>query len=150
MPSQHTLEDRHRAAASLVSCCNSIAASRECGIPASTIRHWRQNDVDFALIVQELMAEIGETMKFKYAQIIEESADQALDRLQNGDFVRDKTGELVRVPIRGKDAAIIGAVAFDKLRLAESQPTTIVRHEDSKAQLERLADEFRAISDARR
>jgi len=52
--------------------------------------------------------------------------------------------------MRGKDIAICGAVAFDKLRLAESQPTAIVRHEETKAQLEGLANEFRAISELNR
>ena len=97
------------------------------------------------------MAEVGETMKLKYAKIIAESADQTLDRLQSGDVVRDqRTGELVRVPMRGRDAAIVGAVHFDKLRLLESAPTSIVRHEDTQKNLRRLAEEFAAISRAGR
>ncbi len=148
MASTYTREDRYKAAASLFACSNSIAASRETGIPASTIRHWSLNDIEFQEMGQEIRAEFGETIKNKLAAIVNESADQALDRLRNGDVIRDpKTGDQVRVPVKGRDAAIIGAVAFDKLRLAESQPTSIVRHEDTKAQIERLADEFRAISE---
>ena len=115
---------------------------------ASTIRHWSQNDDDFQMMCQEIRTEFGEKIKFKLAEIIDESADQTLDRIRNGDVIRDtKTGELVRVPIKGRDLAIIGAVAFDKLRLAENQPTNITRHE-SEVNLKRLADEFRAISEA--
>ena len=80
---------------------------------------------------QEIKTEFGEKIKYKFAEIINESADQTLDRLQNGDVIRDtKTGELIRIPIKGRDAAIIGAVAFDKLRLAENQPTNIVQREN--------------------
>jgi hypothetical protein len=93
---------------------------------------------------QEVWVEFGESIKSKLAAIIDESADQALDRLKHGDVVRDnRTGDLVRVPIKGKDAAIIGAVSFDKLRLAENQPTSIVaKSHDVQA----LAQQFAALS----
>ena len=148
MATKYTRTDRYKAAAALVATGNSMAASRESHIPASTIRHWSHNDDDFQLMCQEIRTEFGEKIKYKLAEIIDESADQSLDRIRNGDVIRDtKTGELVRVPIKGRDLAIIGGVAFDKLRLAENQPTNIVQH-DSKDHLARLADEFRAISEA--
>ncbi len=148
MTSKYTLEDRYKAAAALVSTGNSQSASRESNIPASTLRHWAHHDEDFQLMCQEIRTALGEKIKYKYATIIDESADQVLDRLRNGDVIRDtKTGELVRVPIKAKEAAIIGAIAFDKLRLAENQPTTIVKH-DTQANLNRLVDVFKAISDA--
>jgi 3-keto-L-gulonate-6-phosphate decarboxylase len=144
MTKKYTLEDRHRAAASLISCCNSIAASRECGIPASTIRGWRQHDLPFQEICQELMAEIGESMKFEYAKIIEASADELLDRIQNGDPVMDKTGELTRIPVKARDLAVAGGVTFDKMRLLEHQRTSIVaKSNDVKA----LAQQFAALSE---
>ncbi len=149
MATKHTRTDRYKAAAALVATGNSKAASRESGIPASTIRHWSQNDDDFQMMCQEIKTEFGEKIKYKYAEIINESADQTLDRLRYGDVIRDtKTGELVRVPIKGKDAAIIGAVAFDKLRLAENQPTAIVQQENSEERMQRLTDKLREISRA--
>ena len=141
MATKYAREDRYRAAAALVATGNSKAASRESNIPASTIRHWSQHDDDFQLMCQEVRTEFGEKIKYKLAEIVNESADQTLDRIRNGDVIRDtKTGDLVRVPIKGKDAAIIGAVAFDKLRLAESQPTTIVHHESSDDRLQKLEE----------
>ena len=149
MASQYTIEDRYKAAAALVATGNSKAASRECHIPASTIRHWANNDPDFQMMCQEIRTEFGEKIKYKLAEIIDESATQTLDRVRNGDVIRDnKTGELVRVPIKGRDLAIIGGVSFDKLRLAENQPTTIVKQESSKDHLERLAELFRNIGRA--
>jgi hypothetical protein len=151
MATKHTREDRYKAAAALVASGNSKAASRESGIPASTIRHWSHNDDDFQLMCQEIKTEFGEKIKYKFAEIINESADQTLDRLHYGDVIRDtKTGELIRVPIKGKEAAIIGAVAFDKLRLAENQPTNIVQHENSEEHIKRLAEKCIAISRASR
>jgi len=149
MATKYAREDRYKAAAALVATGNSKAASRESHIPAPTIRHWSCNDEDFQMMCQEIKTEFGEKIKYKLAEIIDEAADQTLDRLRNGDVIRDsKTGDLVRVPIKGKDSAIIGAVAFDKLRLAENQATTIVQQEDSNEYLERLTKNVRAISAA--
>lgn len=148
MSNKYTREDRYKAAALYVATGNSMAVSRETGIPASTIRHWLKHDEDFRLMCQEVRTEFGEKIKSKYAQIIDEATDQVLDRLRNGDVVRDtKTGELNRVPVKAKEAAIIGAIHFDKSRLLASQPTQITRHE-SAANLQRLADQFRAIGKA--
>jgi len=151
MATKYTREDRYKAAAALVVTGNSIAASSESHIPASTIRHWSQHDEDFQLMCQEIRTEFGEKIKYKLAQIINESADQTLDRLRNGDVVRDsKTGELIRVPMKGKDTSIVGGIAIDKLRLAENQPTAIVQRESSDEYLQRLAERFAAMSIAHR
>ena len=148
MTKKYTREDRYKAAALYVATGNSMAVSRETGIPASTIRHWAHQDEDFQMMCQEIRAEFGEKIKCKYIQIIDESTDQVLDRLRNGDFVRDtKTRELIRVPVKAKEAAIIGAITFDKYRIAENQPTKITRHE-SAANVQRLAEKFDAIANA--
>ncbi len=149
MANKHTIENRYRAAAALTATGNSKAASRESGIPASTIRHWAHNDDDFQMMCQEIRTEFGEKIKHQLAEIIHESAKETLDRVINGDVIRDpKTGELVRVPIKGRDLAIIGGVAFDKLRLAESQPTAIIQHENSEDRLKRYIEKFQAVAEA--
>ncbi len=149
MANKHTIENRYRAAAALIATGNSKAASRESGIPASTIRHWAHNDDDFQMMCLEIRTEFGEKIKHQLAEIIHESANETLDRVINGDVIRDtKTGELVRVPIKGRDLAIIGGVAFDKLRLAESQPTAIVQHENSEDSIKRFTEKFEAIAGA--
>lgn len=149
MTKKYTREDRYRVAALLFSTGNSMEVFRETGIPASTIRYWAHNDEDFQLMCQEIRAEFDDKIKYKYVQIIDESTDQVLDRLRNGDVMRDnKTGELIRVPVKAKEAAIIGAIVSDKLRLAENQPTTIVQHESVEQARKRLLDHFRAIANA--
>jgi hypothetical protein len=145
MSSKYTRETRYQAAAAMVAHGNSLAVADQTGIPASTLRYWHRNDEEFQSMCQEVWVEFGDGIKSKLAAIIDESADQALDRLKNGDVVRDnRTGDLVRVPIKGRDAAIVGAVAFDKLRLAENQPTSIVaKSNDVKA----LAEQFAKLSE---
>ena len=151
MPSKYSRSDRTKAAAAMVSYGNSLVVSDQTGIPASTLRHWHRNDEEFQSMCQEIWVEFGEEIKANLAQIVKESGTQVLDRLRLGDVIRDpRTGEQVRIPVKARDLAVTGAIAFDKLRLAESQPTSIVRHEDSAEKLKRLADDFRAISKANR
>ena len=89
------------------------------------------------------MAEIGESMKFRYAKIIEAAADELLDRLQNGDPVMDRTtGEIGRVPVKARDLAVAGGVTFDKMRLLDHQPTRITATTD----VSKLAEQFAALS----
>lgn len=149
MTKKYTREDRYRAAALLFVTGNSMAVFRETGIPASTIRYWVHNDEDFHSMCREIRAEFNDKIKYKYVQIIDESTDQVLDRLKNGDVFRDnKTGELVRVPVKAKEAAIIGGIVSDKLRLAENLPTTIIQQESGEQARKRLIDKFRAIAEA--
>ena len=85
MATKYATEDRYKAAAALVATGNSKAASRESGVPASTIRHWANNDEDFQMMRQEIRTEFGEEIKYMLAEIIHESAAQTLDRVRNGD-----------------------------------------------------------------
>ena len=100
---------------------------------------------------QEIWCEYGDEIKAGLAQIVRESGEQLLDRVRNGDVIRDpRTGEQFRIPMKGKDLAIVGGVAFDKLRIAENQATQIVRREDSQTELKHLAEQFAAIDRAQR
>ena len=114
MTSKHDLETRYKVATALVTTGNSKAASAQTKVPASTIRHWAQNDEDFILMMQEVRSEFGERIKYGLAEIVDEANRQALDRIKNGDFVLTKSGELMRKPMSGRDVITAGAIAFDK------------------------------------
>ena len=135
---KYDLETRYKVATALVTSGNSKAASAQTHVPASTIRHWAQNDEDFILMMREVRSEFGERIKGSLAEIVDESSRQALDRVKNGDFVLTKSGELVRKPMSGRDVITTGAIAFDKLRLLENQPTEIVSHKDAEEQGNRM------------
>ena len=145
---KYDLETRYKVATALVTSGNSKAASAQTHVPASTIRHWAQNDEDLILMMQEVRSEFGERIKGSLAEIVDEASRQALDRVRNGDFVLTKSGELVRKPMSGRDVITTGAIAFDKLRLLENQPTEIVTHEDADERQNRLQKSLEAIGDA--
>ena len=140
---KYSREQRAEAAALMVCHGNSLVVSDMTGIPGSTLRHWHRNDEEFRSMCLEIWSDFGEEIKANLAQIVKESGEQVLDRLRLGDVIRDpRTGEQIRIPVKVRDLAVAGAIAFDKLRLAENQPTSIV----AKTDLTALADKFRQLS----
>ena len=72
------------------------------------------------------------------------SLDAMQDRLVNGDFVRDdKTGKIVRVPVKIRDANNAFNTMMDKRQLLRKQPTKITDNASVNQQLHLLANEFK-------
>jgi hypothetical protein len=144
--SKYTDEDRRKAALeySLTGSLTKVAART--GIPRKTLSDWK-NKSDWWV---EISAAVRHQKEAKILADNEEVIDKAhreiVDRLDNGDvqLVRTKNGvELHRVPVKAKDAAVIGGISDDKRRLTLNQPTAITgKSEDMAA----LANEFRKLS----
>jgi hypothetical protein len=62
--------------------------------------------------------------------------------LENGDEVHTADG-IKRIRMRGRDTATVAAIAFDKLRLSQNQPTTI---KADSSDVKALAEQFAALS----
>ncbi len=134
----YTLEDKYKAAAALVASGTAEGASRQTGIPVSTIRTWGR-DEEFRRLCQEIRAKYGDEIKGNLAQIVKEGTEQIRDRINNGDHVFNKKGDVIRKPMSGRDLTIATGTMFDKLRVLEGQPTHIVRQEEGLHRLRRLA-----------
>jgi len=136
--SSYSLEDRYKAAAAFVATGTSLGASREVGIPVSSIRRWTRNE-EFIGLCQEIRAEFGDRIKANLAQIIEDGMKQIQDRIRSGDYVLNKEGKLIRKPMSGRDLTIATGTMFDKLRIMEGQPTQIIQKSEDEETITRLA-----------
>ena len=96
-------------------------------------------------MVNEMRARKQEELDALLTEIIHKANEAVMDRLRNGDFVM-VGGELKRKPVAAKEAAIIGAVSFDKRQLGRNMPTTITSKESSRESLHKLAEKFREIA----
>lgn len=148
----YTLEDQYRAAAAVVGSGSVEGASRQTGIPASTIRTWSQGE-EFRTFCQEIRAKYGDEIKGNLAQIVKEGTDQIRDRIKDGDYIvqthGENKGEMIRRPMSGRDLTIAAGTAFDKLRVLEGQPTQIIRQEDGLNMVRKLAH-TKAAGEAKR
>ena len=140
--SKYTDEDRQRVALEFLITGNMKRVAENTGIPRTTIVGWKKTEWWDELVVN-LRHEKGEELDANLTKLIDSAFDQAQDRVDNGDYRVNKDGELIRVPMGGRDLVIAGATVYDKQRLHRSQPTSI--QGDSKSMAE-LAEQFREIS----
>lgn len=151
--SKYSDEDRRAACAEYLVRGTMAQVSRALNIPETTLSMWKDEDWWHSLTV-ELRSRTEDRITSELDQIIERAHRETLDRLDNGDvqIVKTATGyEEHRVPVKGKDAATIAAIAVDKRQIMLNKPTSISGKaegmSDLMAQFERLARESRERSE---
>ena len=117
--------------------------SLELKVPMSTITIWR-GEKWFKETIKEIQEDDGYKLDHKLTALMHGSLDAMQDRLLNGDHVRDdKTGKIVRVPVKIRDANNAFNTMMDKRQLLRKQPTKITDNASVNQQLHLLANEFK-------
>lgn len=78
----------------------------------------------------------GENQKTdnKMSRVIEKTLDMLVSRIEEGDYQYDqKTGRLVKVPLKARDLERITSGLFDKRQLIRKQPTNIKQDDLNQA-----------------
>lgn len=116
--------DKHRGAAAYVTLGSFEKASNVTGISESTLRMWARQDWwgEECLRVDKTDTD---NLKSTYTRIAKRATEELEDRLNNGDEIVTKDGEVVKKKIGGRDLAIIAAVASDKRKQAMEQPHSV-------------------------
>ena len=117
------------------------------GVPVGTIQTWRRESW-FRELLEEIRDENNEKLDAKFTQIVEKAQDLIQDRLENGDFVVTKLGELIRKPINARDLALVGAITVDKRQIIRNKPTSIQEQQVTPVlgRLEQLAETFKSLA----
>ena len=88
----------------------------------------------------------GENQKTdnKMSRVIEKTLDMLVSRIEEGDYQYDqKTGRLVKVPLKARDLERVVGGLFDKRQLIRKQPTNIKASDLGQAdRLAQLATQF--------
>ena len=113
----YTTEDRMNAAFWWVQLGTTVAVAQKLGFPQKTIWKWTKTEW-FQEAIAEIKHQFGVKMASKYARIMEKAADEIMERLENGDWHRTKSGQ-VRVPIPAREMGFLMAIAHDKRSLIE-------------------------------
>lgn len=125
--SKYTDEDRRRVAVEFALVGNMRRVSKVVGIPERTLTDWRRSEW-FDELLEEVRSETDDIILANQERIIEMAHKELADRIQGGDHHLVKVGsdyEVKRVPVKAKDLAVIGGVAYDKRRLSLNKPTSI-------------------------
>jgi hypothetical protein len=121
------------------------AASDSCGVPRDLGHHWKKDSPWFDETLAALRREKQKELDAVLTQAIQKSLASVIDRIEDGDFFHDvKTGEIKRIPMKGKELAVTLAVLYDKRALLRGDATQI--KQESKATLQSLEDKFKQFA----
>lgn len=123
---------------------NNTVVAATLSINLDTLMYWKSQNW-WKNIIEDLRHESSIKLSNKLKSIAEKSMTLVEDRLENGDYVlNQKTGEMVRKPMAGKDAARIASDFVDKAIRIETAP----REEESAVvgRLEDLAKRFEELA----
>lgn len=117
------------------------------GIPDQTIRFWMKQDWWKEGMLQ-LKAEDSAELEDAATTIAKMGGEIVKDRLQYGDHVLTRDGEVIRKPVSAKDAAVITAIAIDKRKILQEEP---IREQqlDSAERLLKLVEQFARFASAK-
>ncbi len=125
---------------------NYSKVARDTNIPRTTIVSWAKDSVVWVDSLSKARHEINDEILAGNLRLVIESNEEALDRVQNGDYVL-RGGELFRVPIKGRDLAVISGIKEDKARVALGQVTSISSSQDSRTLAEAWQELSRTMRD---
>jgi transposase-like protein len=113
--------DKRRALAVYKSLGSMVKTTEITGIPDQTLRFWMKQEWWKEGLLQ-LKAEDSAELEDAATSIAKMGGDIVKERLQHGDFVLNKDGELIRKPVGARDAAVITAIAIDKRKVLQEEP----------------------------
>lgn len=118
-------------------------------VPIDTVNRWHRLDW-WKEYEQELRTSENMEMSAKLKKIVDKSLDTIVDRLDEGDPMYDpRTGQVIRVPLKARDAIKAMESAVDKRQILNNQPTKIVEQRTIEDRLTRLSLEFEKFARAK-
>lgn len=141
--SQYTDEDRRRALVEFSIIGHVPTVSINLNIPESTLKDWKRSEW-WEEAYNDIRLQNKELIETKVTKLIVSGFDAMQDRMTNGDHHLTKDGDIVRVPVKLRDAATATGISFDKLRLLNNEPTSI-KAESTDTRLNSLAEKVREL-----
>ena len=121
-----------------------------CNVPYKTIQLWKTLDW-WKELVDEIQQGESQKTDVKVSKVIDKTLEMLMSRIDEGDFQYDqKTGRLVKIPLKARDLERISSGLFDKRQLIRKQPTNIKQSDLNQAdRLLKLAEQFAKFTTGR-
>ncbi len=145
--SKWTDKDKQRAVEVYKSTRNRRSTADITGIPYDTLCYWAE---------QEWWDEAIRAAKQLDADMLEEAAtsiaqkgfEAVSDRLEHGDVVLTKDGQLVRKPVSARDAALVTGIALSKRKELQEEPVR-VQQLGTTERLLKLVEQFAKLANVK-
>lgn len=134
---------KHEAVITYLALGNLSETSKIINVPLPTLSKWK-NAQWWKEFVDDIQSGENQRSDNKMSKVIDRALDILVDRLDQGDYQYDqKTGKLVKVPLKARDLERISSGLFDKRQLLRKQPTNIKADSLNQAdRLLQLAEQF--------
>ena len=138
-------EDKDKIAAAYLyaSSGNYSQVARDTNISRTTIMGWAKDSDVWAESLNKARQEISDELLAQNLAIATAANIQVMDRIENGDCRLTSDG-LVRVPMTGKDLAVVSGIKEDKGRVSLGLATSISA--GSSATMQQLQAQFEAMA----
>jgi len=130
-------------------CGNYSKVARDTNINRNTIMSWAKDSVVWVEALGKAQQEISDEILAYNLKIVVKTNEQIIDRIDNGDTVLTKDGKQVRVPMKGRDLAVVSGIKEDKARVALGQATSINVTQDTRELAEMCKELSRTMRDHR-
>lgn len=118
-------------------------------IPLATLNRWKVTPW-WKELIETIRSEENLVLDAKLAKVVNKSVDELLDRVEHGDYQFDqKTGAIVRVPVKARDAAKITTDMIDRRQLLQGRQNDKKDNTKVEDRLLKLAEEFTRFAKAR-
>lgn len=145
--SPYTVEQKLQAAMTYLTTGSVWAVHKATGIPKNTISDWKTRSSWWPDIIAQCKKVKQDELDAMFTEVIHLGIGETRDRIINGDPIYDsKTGEIKRVPMKGKDVATTAAILYDKRAVLRGDPTSIQKKESTEDTLKLLAKKFEQFS----
>lgn len=134
-------KDRVRAVSAWLVLGNMSRVEEQTGIPVGTLNYWKTLPWWFEQVERARQAEDQE-LDDKFTRIVRKTQEVIMDRLENGDFVHDKEGVLVRKPVSLRDASLAGGISLDKRQTLRNVPVSEQNKVGMQERLQKLEMQF--------
>lgn len=115
-------------------------------VSTQTVRKWRKEQW-FLELLEDIRNENNDKIDVKFTETIHRSLDLIGERLEKGDAYVTKTGEIIQVPIKIRDLALVAAINIDKRQILRNKPTRITQEATPVLdKLDKLAEAFTALA----
>ena len=121
--------------------------SRLINVPKGTLDKWKTSDW-WKDLIEEIQSGEGQKQDNKMSKVIDKALDTLMERIDDGDFQYDqRTGRLVKVPLKARDLERVTSGLFDKRQLIRKKPTNIKVDDLNQAgRLLKLAEQFASFA----
>jgi len=144
--SPYTPEQKIQAAQAYLITGSSYQAQKYCGIKADVIRDWKTRSSWWPDLFIQVRKTKNDELDANFSAVIHSAVGEVADRVTNGDSKLQKDGSLVKVPMGGKELAIVLGILYEKRALLRGDVTSRTDTGGNKDAMKLLQSKFEDIA----